>query len=165
MPGMTLVSYPKAVSPNQRSTCEQHNSKPITPASSLDNADPVDVTLHLDRLSNQHRNRSQQLQVTNNLPFRRKMITLGAVVLPVLGMVAAILLAWPYGMMSWLNLAMLVGGWYLTGLGITIGFHRMLTHGSFKARPIVYYCWTALGSLAVQGSPIEWCLQSVPERS
>ena len=87
-----------------------------------------------------------------------KSLILGAVILPLLGMIAVIIMSWQFGMMSWLNLAMLIGGWYLTGLGVTVGFHRMLTHGSFEARPWVYKFWTILGSLSVEGSPIDWCM-------
>ena len=54
-----------------------------------------------------------------------KLVILGTVVFPLIGMAIAIMLAWQYGMMSWLNLTMLIGGWYLTGMGITIGYHRM----------------------------------------
>jgi len=90
--------------------------------------------------------------------FSHKMAILGAVVIPLIALVSCMVMAFGYGMMSWLDVTMLIGGWYLTGLGITIGFHRMLTHGSFKARPSVRYFWTALGSLAVEGSPTDWCM-------
>ena len=39
----------------------------------------------------------------------------------------------------------------LTGLGITVGFHRMLTHRSFKTTPFVKGVFTALGSAAIEG--------------
>jgi stearoyl-CoA desaturase (delta-9 desaturase) len=44
----------------------------------------------------------------------------------------------------------------LTGLGITVGFHRMLTHRSFQARPWVEHAFAVLGSMAVQGDVIQW---------
>lgn len=88
----------------------------------------------------------------------RKLVILGTVLFPLMGMIAAIVMAWQYGMMSWLNLTMLIGGWYLTGMGITIGFHRMLTHRSFETIPSIRLFWTAMGSLAVEGSPIDWCM-------
>jgi len=52
---------------------------------------------------------------------------------------------------------MLVGGWAITGIGITIGFHRLLSHRSFDTYPLVRAMWMAAGSLAVQGSPLVWC--------
>ena len=84
-----------------------------------------------DALAHEHHHHAHDEDNT----FTHKMLVLGAVVLPLLGLIAAIVMAWGYGLMSWLNLGMLIGGWYLTGLGITIGFHRMLTHGSFKTIP------------------------------
>ena len=62
-----------------------------------------------------------------------------------------------YGLMSWLDLGLLLGGWYATGLGITVGFHRMLAHRAFDATGPIRYFWMALGSLAIQGSPLMWC--------
>ena len=83
---------------------------------------------------------------------------LGAVLVPLAALIGAIYMAFQYGMVSWLDVAMLIGGWYLTGIGITIGFHRMLTHRSFEAHPAVRWFWTVAGSLAVEGSPLDWCM-------
>jgi stearoyl-CoA desaturase (Delta-9 desaturase) len=44
----------------------------------------------------------------------------------------------------------------LTGLGVTVGFHRLLTHRSFKARPAVRAVLAALGSAAIEGPVISW---------
>ena len=44
----------------------------------------------------------------------------------------------------------------VSGLGITFGFHRLLTHSSFKAKPLLRYIFTFFGSLALQGGPITW---------
>jgi len=41
-------------------------------------------------------------------------------------------------------------------LGITLGFHRLLTHRSFKVPKILEYFFAILGSLACQGGPIGW---------
>ena len=88
----------------------------------------------------------------------KRLIMLGTVVIPLLGMVAAIFMAFQFSLVRWLDVVMLIGGWYLTGMGITIGFHRMLTHRSFEAHPAIRWFWTAAGSLAVEGSPIDWCM-------
>ncbi len=88
----------------------------------------------------------------------KRLVILGTVLLPLMGMVAALVMAFQFGMATWLDVTMLIGGWYLTGMGITIGFHRMLTHRSFQAHPAVRWFWTAAGSLAVEGSPIDWCM-------
>jgi stearoyl-CoA desaturase (delta-9 desaturase) len=44
----------------------------------------------------------------------------------------------------------------LTGLGITVGFHRHLTHRSFKTRPAVRGVLAILGSAAIEGPVISW---------
>jgi stearoyl-CoA desaturase (Delta-9 desaturase) len=44
----------------------------------------------------------------------------------------------------------------LTGLGITVGFHRLLTHRAFKTKPWVRGAFAALGSAAIEGPVISW---------
>lgn len=80
-----------------------------------------------------------------------------AVGLPFLGCLVAAALAWQQGFMGWLYVALLVGGWLITGSGITVGFHRLLTHRSFDTYPWVRRLWMALGALSVEGSPLIWC--------
>jgi stearoyl-CoA desaturase (delta-9 desaturase) len=80
-----------------------------------------------------------------------------AVGLPFVGTVSAVGLLWQWGFMGWMYVGMLVGGWLLTGLGVTIGFHRLLTHRSFEAHRWLKLVWMALGALSVEGSPLVWC--------
>jgi stearoyl-CoA desaturase (Delta-9 desaturase) len=80
---------------------------------------------------------------------------LTAVVLPFAAFVAAVVLLWH----DWVgpsDLAILAGMYLLTALGITIGYHRMLTHRAFDAPKPVRYGLAILGSMAVQGSVIDW---------
>ncbi len=44
----------------------------------------------------------------------------------------------------------------LTGLGVTVGFHRLFTHRSFKAKPAVRGTLAILGSIAIEGPVISW---------
>ena len=44
----------------------------------------------------------------------------------------------------------------LCAIGITMGFHRLLTHRSFQTPKWVEYLLTVLGSIANQGGPIQW---------
>ena len=44
----------------------------------------------------------------------------------------------------------------VSGLGVTAGFHRYLTHGSFKARRPLRIALAVAGSLAVQGNVTQW---------
>jgi stearoyl-CoA desaturase (delta-9 desaturase) len=41
-------------------------------------------------------------------------------------------------------------------LGVTVGFHRYLTHGSFKARRPLRVALSVAGTLALQGSVVQW---------
>jgi fatty-acid desaturase len=57
---------------------------------------------------------------------------------------------------SWSALAV-AGGLYLAaGFGITLGYHRLLTHRSFKTPKFVEYILTMLGCIANQGGPLQW---------
>ncbi len=80
-----------------------------------------------------------------------------AFVLQSVGMVAAIVLAWQHGGIDVLSFDLMVAGIVLTGLGITIGYHRLLTHRSFETYRPLYLTWMILGALAMQKSPLEWC--------
>ena len=44
----------------------------------------------------------------------------------------------------------------LTAVGITVGFHRLLTHRSFQTSKPLEYMFAVLGSMAVQGPVISW---------
>ncbi len=89
-------------------------------------------------------------------PWHRISI-LVTVVVPFAGMVAAVITSWMYGWMGWLYLNMLLLGWFLTGTGITVGYHRMLAHKAFETYGWVRAYWMFMGALAIQKSPIEWC--------
>ncbi|MCA9267589.1 MAG: fatty acid desaturase [Planctomycetales bacterium] len=86
-----------------------------------------------------------------------KSIMLIAVVAPPVGMAVAIMLLWTVGWMGWLYLGMLLGGCFLTLLGITVSYHRLLSHRAFDCVGPVRFFFTALGAMAIEGSPIRWC--------
>ena len=54
------------------------------------------------------------------------------------------------------DLVLLAGMYLATGFGITVGFHRLLTHRSFATQRPVAYALAGLGSMALQGSVIDW---------
>jgi stearoyl-CoA desaturase (delta-9 desaturase) len=64
-------------------------------------------------------------------------------------------LAWG-GALHWPDLVVLAVTYLLTGLGVTVGFHRLFTHRSFKTSTPVRALLGALGSAAVEGPVIEW---------
>jgi stearoyl-CoA desaturase (delta-9 desaturase) len=77
------------------------------------------------------------------------------VIVPMLALVAAIPFAWGWGL-DWLDVILAVGFFYLSGLGVTIGYHRYFTHASFKAKRPLRIALAVAGSMAVQGPPIIW---------
>ncbi len=88
-------------------------------------------------------------------PWWHKAVTLTGVLLPFAVTIYAIVMLWG-GAVGWLELSLLVFGWIFTGMGISVGFHRMLTHKAFKAKAPVRALWVGLGSLALQGAPADW---------
>jgi len=76
-------------------------------------------------------------------------------VLPLAGVAAAMAGLWGTAF-SGVDLGIFVGFYVFTGLGITVGFHRLLTHQSFRTPTAVRVLFAVAGSLAVQGSVIDW---------
>ena len=64
-------------------------------------------------------------------------------------------LAWG-GSLHWQDLIVLAVTYTLTGLGITVGFHRLFTHRSFKTTRTMRALLAVLGSMAVEGPLIDW---------
>jgi stearoyl-CoA desaturase (delta-9 desaturase) len=83
-------------------------------------------------------------------------IIIGAfVVIPLIAVAFALPIAWG-GWLSWLDITLASGLWLLTAGGITIGYHRYFTHGSFKANRTVKIILAVFGSLAIEGSLDQW---------
>ena len=80
------------------------------------------------------------------------------VIAPFLGVCSAIGLLWDVAVGP-LDLVLLVGLWFLTGLGITVGYHRLFTHASFEAPGWLRALLAILGSLALQGSVTSWAAE------
>jgi stearoyl-CoA desaturase (delta-9 desaturase) len=77
------------------------------------------------------------------------------VVVPFAGVLAAIVLLWNRAVDA-NDLVILVVMYIATGLGITVGFHRLLTHRAFQTYPWLERTFAVLGSLAVEGSVLDW---------
>jgi stearoyl-CoA desaturase (Delta-9 desaturase) len=82
-------------------------------------------------------------------------VTLALVVVPLLGLVAAAVLAWGR-IFSLLDVVLAVALYVLTGFGITLGFHRGLTHRAFRMSRPVQLVLVAAGSMAFEGAVIDW---------
>jgi len=60
-------------------------------------------------------------------------------------------------MFSWENVAaMIIGNWIVGSLGVGLGYHRLLTHRSFKAPKWLEYTLTTLGAMAIQDDAPKW---------
>ena len=77
------------------------------------------------------------------------------VILPLLAMIAAVPFAWGWGL-GWTDVAIFAVFYVISGLGITVGFHRYFTHGSFKAKRPLRVALAVAGMLAMQGPVITW---------
>jgi stearoyl-CoA desaturase (Delta-9 desaturase) len=76
-------------------------------------------------------------------------------VVPAVLLGVAIWLAWG-GSLHWQDLVVLAVSYLITGLGITVGYHRLFTHRSFKTTRPLRVLFAAFGSAAVEGPVIEW---------
>ncbi len=77
------------------------------------------------------------------------------VAVPVIAFVLAIVLLW-HRAVGWLDLAVMAVLYVLTGLGITVGYHRLLTHRAFQTSRPVQYAFAIFGSMSVQGPVLSW---------
>jgi stearoyl-CoA desaturase (delta-9 desaturase) len=77
------------------------------------------------------------------------------VLVPFLGVLAAILLLWNRAV-DVADLAIMAVMYLITAVGITVGFHRLLTHRAFQTHAWLERTFAVLGSLSVQGSVMDW---------
>jgi stearoyl-CoA desaturase (Delta-9 desaturase) len=84
-----------------------------------------------------------------------KTIVLVVVVVPLAATLVAIRLLWQRAVHP-LDLVLLAVMYALVAFGVTVGYHRMLTHRSFQPHPAVKVALLALGSMAVEGPAINW---------
>jgi stearoyl-CoA desaturase (delta-9 desaturase) len=80
---------------------------------------------------------------------------IAAVIVPFLAVLAAVPLLWS-SLVGWADLAIMVSVYLATAFGITIGYHRLLTHRAFETYQPIKYLFAILGSMAVQGPVIGW---------
>ena len=77
------------------------------------------------------------------------------VLIPFVALVAAIPAMWGWGL-GWHDVILSLVFYAVSGLGVTVGFHRYLTHGGFKAKRWMRIALAIAGSLSVQGPVIRW---------
>lgn len=84
-----------------------------------------------------------------------KLIVLVVVTVPLLATLVAITLLWERAV-HWSDLVLLATMYGLVGLGVTVGFHRMLTHRSFRPHPVIKFLLLVLGSMSIEGPALDW---------
>jgi stearoyl-CoA desaturase (delta-9 desaturase) len=77
------------------------------------------------------------------------------VAVPLLAVLAAIPLAWGWGL-GWHDIVIAFVFYVVSGMGITMGFHRHFTHSSFKAARPLRVSLAIAGSLAIEGPVLVW---------
>jgi len=87
-------------------------------------------------------------------PFQRVLIGV-FVAVPLLALAAAIPLLWGWGV-GWHDLVLALAFYWVSLLGVTVGYHRYFTHLSFKAKAGLRVALAISGSLAIEGPVITW---------
>jgi stearoyl-CoA desaturase (delta-9 desaturase) len=77
------------------------------------------------------------------------------ILVPFVALIAAVPVAWG-GWLGWVDIGIAVFMYYFTLLGVTVGFHRLFTHKSFKPNRVVKIGLAIAGSMAVQGPIVRW---------
>jgi stearoyl-CoA desaturase (delta-9 desaturase) len=85
----------------------------------------------------------------------QRIITGVFVGVPMLALVAAIPFFWGWGL-GWHDVVIAAVFYWITGLGITVGYHRYFTHGSFKAKTPLRVALAVAGTMAMQGPVLTW---------
>src|SRR4051812_44678170 len=84
-----------------------------------------------------------------------QLLNLTGVFLPLVGVLVAIVLLWDTAV-GWTSLALLAVMYVVSVMGVTLGFHRLLTHRSFQTYKPVQYALAIVGSMAVEGPVMNW---------
>lgn len=162
----TLANLPLAQLINKDLANKQHpagNSEKLITVSSNNGSEAASNQLSkkLD-LSNEltEKTSAEQELLEKELAFKRAPINwIPAVVLVATPIAAAIITPWYLATHKvsapvWLTFGA-VGVW--TGLSITAGYHRLMSHRAYKAHPAVRNFFLVGATLAVQGSAFDWC--------
>jgi stearoyl-CoA desaturase (delta-9 desaturase) len=83
-------------------------------------------------------------------------INLIAVFGPFVVLAAVVPFAWHTDLLNWSDIVVFAFMYLVAGFGVTVGFHRLLTHRAFQTHKWLEYGFAIMGSLAVQGRVIDW---------
>ena len=85
----------------------------------------------------------------------QKLVTLAIVAGPVVALAIVVPLLWGHAV-NLTDIVMSLILYLVTGFGVTVGFHRLFTHGSFKSCRPLKIVLAVMGSMAVEGSVTSW---------
>jgi stearoyl-CoA desaturase (delta-9 desaturase) len=88
-------------------------------------------------------------------PLWERALLVVIVILPILAIAWGTYALWNHAVGP-RDLWILLGMYVATTLGIGVGFHRMLTHRGFTGPAWIRFTMLALGSMALEGPPIDW---------
>ena len=83
-------------------------------------------------------------------------VIIALTIIPIIGIFGTLWYAVNNGVV-WQEPVLLIFFWIFTGLGITAGYHRLFSHRSYKAHPILEWFLTFAGAAALQNSTLKWC--------
>jgi stearoyl-CoA desaturase (delta-9 desaturase) len=78
--------------------------------------------------------------------------------LPLVGVILAVILFWNRGI-GWLDLGLAFGMYVITGLGLSVGFHRLFSHKSFVPARWLKISLAVAGTMGLEGSVTSWVSQ------
>ena len=91
-----------------------------------------------------------------SMPFVDRLASAVITAVPPILLAVGIALGWGGAWVNWQDLVNLAVSYVVIGSGITVGFHRLLTHRSFKTSRLLRAGFAALGSAAAEGPVIDW---------
>lgn len=145
---------------NRKRASLPENTKPVGPISGTESArsSKMESTAPAMREQKQVIRRKQVIgeeQLGESAAPSRTAVAL-AVAIPPVGLLLGLGIAVAMGGLNPWFIALIFGGWILTGLGITVGYHRLVAHRAFATHSWVRAIWTAFGAMALEGSPLQW---------
>ena len=75
--------------------------------------------------------------------------------IPIIGIVGTLAYSYFNGVV-WQEPFLMLSGWWIAGMGITFGYHRLFAHRSFKVHPAVQFIAMLCGSAALQNTILKW---------
>ncbi len=104
----------------------------------------------------QHAPELERATLGKDIQSKREQVALALfIAVPFLAVLAAVPVAWG-GWLGWSDVLIVAVMYSVTNHGVTVGFHRLFTHKSFKPNRTVKIALGILGSMAIQGPLIRW---------